>query len=396
MEELKEVQGSDKEQSAQNNAQNKKKTIDKKWIIIGAAAAAVVVIATVLLIVLLGGNGDGGETPACEHIDTNFDDLCDDCGEPYSVECTHVDKDYNKKCDNCYKPYTVRVMASFSIFDESGAPVSGVKFVIYKDGVQVAHMSTGESGKVTCDIEAGHYSINAEDLPEYWTSTASFADVEINESKKDFAYTAINNTPDGSLDKPYAATDAATGENATKTLAAGTSAAFITKGESRYLIIRNSAVTVTYKETEYVAEGGEIRIFLESAESTNEMIVFVVNNNTDGDQTVAIDFEYIPGTVANPYDAVVGTEYTVDIVGSSTVYYKLVADKEMKITATCSAGGSVTLYNETTYAQAGTEDESCNLTVHAGDVIQIRISVTNTKVEANHITSVTFKIEEVI
>ena len=342
-----------------------------------------------------GGEGSGEEEnePCTKHIDADGNYLCDNCEAVVIPPCNHIDADYNGYCDECTEPYTVSVTFTVTIKDESGAGLPNITLSLYQNSVEKASFLTDNEGKITGTISAGAYQINAEGLPEYWTSNASFASLTINESNTEFTYTAIDNTPDGTEDNPFPAENAETGEGATVLIPAGASYIFTCKGSTRYLIIENASVKVLYNDVEYTPEAGVIRIMMTATADTNTSAFFTVENTSSADTTVKIVFEGIPGTSDNPYEAELGKTETVRLEAESTVYYSLTASATgILMLKSETPVNHIMLYNTTSYVVTDytNGDMTTYIYVTAGDVVSITVAL----VEGAVASDVTFTLTQ--
>lgn len=320
---------------------------------------------------------DGGEE-SCEQIDTDLDGYCDDCGDPYEIACAHKDTDYNGHCDSCNIEYKVVVDCTFELKDEDGNGIKGIDVVLYRDSTEVKRLTTVDGGTVTATIDAGHYNVNVEGLPEYWTSTAAFSAILVNPDNDTFSYTAKDNTPDGTLEKPYPAINAETGECATLELAAGASASFTALGGAeRYLVIRNGSVKVTYGGVDYSAEEGEVRVLLLGG-STNAAILFTVTNTATEATTVTLSFEFPEGTSDNPIAIeALDTAVTAAASAETAVYYSYTATFTGTLCISSeTVGNNIAMSNGYTLSEPTMGGESTTIAVTEGDTVKIEISLT--------------------
>jgi len=327
------------------------------------------------------GNGDGAGTTACtSHTDANSDGNCDTCGKTVEVPCDHADKDYDGKCDACNKDYSVSVNYTVTLKDEDGNAVSSATVYLYREGKPVASAVTGEDGVAKGTVNAGIYQINVEGLPQYWTSDASFVEIEINESKNAFSYTAVDNTPDGSVENPFPAENAETGEGTTVKIPAGVSYIFTTKGSSRYLVIKNANVKVSYNDADYLPADGEVRVFIEAAADTTTATLFTVTNTSAAEIEITVNFEAIPGSPDNPFNAVTGEKLTASVPAEGMVYYRYTAEKTgILMLMSETAVNNIMMYNTTNYVvTAYTNGALCDyIYVTAGDVVDITVALTS-------------------
>ena len=176
-------------------------------------------------------------TPCEKHTDTDKNGVCDVCEATVPVEptpCqTHTDKNNDKICDVCKKKIPVpKIDYTFTLTDESGAPMKGVEIILNQDGEEAAVGTTDEAGQLKGALEAGSYQLVIDGLPEYWYSTDNYSTVVLSADNNSFTLVAIDNSPNGSVEKPFPAENAETGVAASVTFAQGDSFYFATKGAS--------------------------------------------------------------------------------------------------------------------------------------------------------------------
>lgn len=321
--------------------------------------------------------------PCLEHTDLDGNGLCDDCKAemPIIPTCEHKDSDYNELCDNCYQPYSVPVDFTLTLLDESGAAVSGISITLYKNNVSAFTATTDAQGKVSGTVNAGNYTVNAEGFPEFWYSDASYVNILVNATNKDFSYTAYDNTPTGSVDNPFHAEDANTGAGVSTDMPAGAEYYFTVKGIStRDLVINNASVKVTYDGNDYLPEGDTVRVRLNATSNVNEQIIFKVTNTSTEANTVVLSFEALPGSSDNPYAAELDTETVIEVVEDGSVHYKWTASASgILMVKSETAANNISMYNTTSYVVTGyTNGGRCEyLYVTVGDVVDITVALTD-------------------
>ena len=324
---------------------------------------------------------DGGDDPQpCEtHNDADKDGICDVCSAEVDVPCTeHTDKNNDRFCDDCNElipvaKYTVTV----TVKDENGTPLSDISVVLRKENSNALSGMTNESGVVSGELVAGKYMLIVEGLPEYWYATGNYSTIQVNATSTAFEVTAVDNTPNGTTEKPFPAEDAESGETAVSQMPAGATYWYTTKGESRYLVIENSNIKVSYEGTEYLPDvGGTVRVLL-STSDVNENTMFAVINTADSVNTVTIGFEALPGTLGNPYVATLGVEQTATVKAGYSVYYTVTADKSgWLVLSSLSDTNNIMLFNTTasTVSNATNGAKTAMLYVNQGDVIRVTVS----------------------
>lgn len=347
--------------------------------------AAVIAILSLSLMLFLASCDDGEENeneggenqPCTEHIDADGNMLCDVCSEIIVPPCEHTDSDYDGECDECGEDYVLVVDYRITMKDESGAPLSGVSITLYQNGEICATAKTDADGCVSGRLNAGEYQINAEDLPTWWTSNASFSYIVLNGEHKEYSFTAVDNTPDGTESNPFPAENAETGEGSEVNMPVGASYVFICRGSTRYLVIENTAVKVIYGGVEYTAEDGAVRVLLAATADTTTSTFFTVENISGASTDVKIKFEGIPGTSDNPYAAAIGEQMTAAIPAEGAIYYTLTAEKTgILMVRSDDANNNIMLYNTTRYIVTSyTNGRAAEyLQVAVGDVISITVA----------------------
>lgn len=259
---------------------------------------------------------------SCGKDDNTNNDVSDDDTGNNTVCTVHKDKNNDGKCDVCDAPYSDKVKITVKILDENGVGVPGASVRAVAASGELPLGTTGENGSFVCEIKPATYTICIEDLPEYWYITNNYHDFDITSTTSSLVFTAINNTPDGSADKPFYAGDGV--ENSV--IPAGAAYLYYATGSSRYVIINAPGVKLTYNGEDYTAdENGIIKVLLTAPDSIYERIYFTVTNTLDTENTVSITFESLPGTYDNPYEAELDTATEATVAKEGMVYYKWTA-----------------------------------------------------------------------
>lgn len=322
-------------------------------------------------------------TPCEEHTDVNKDSICDICQEKIKLPCTHADSNKDGYCDKCNESFSIpKVDYTIEIKDESGDPLSGISVSLMLDSTNVSTSVTNESGKASGSIEAGNYYINIENLPLYWTTEENFTLITISESNKNFSFVAYDHSPNGSLERPYPSEDAETGEGTEVSIPAEASYYFAIKGSSRYLVINNENVKVTYGETDYLPDGGQIKVAIAATENYSQNYFIITNTSTES-TNVKIEFEAIPGTAAAPFDAVLNTPITVTVTKGDTIHYSFTATSNGTLSVSSDSPlAKISFYNSNTYVG----ETASSFNVNEGDVIIIYIESSNSTEPSTDIT----------
>ena len=214
-----------------------------------------------------GGNGNTGDTTdtGCQsHIDFDGDGACDNCNAVVEkTPCeSHTDEDGDGYCDDCDVEIPVpKYSYTITLKGEDGSAVPNAQIQLMLNGEAIETKTTDAQGTVTGSLAVGDYTLVIENLPENWYSISNYTTVTIGATANAFEYEVIDNTPNGTVDKPFPAENAETGLAATTTFPVGASYVFTTKGGSRYLVINSSDVKVTYEDKEYLPSEGVVRFF---------------------------------------------------------------------------------------------------------------------------------------
>lgn len=330
------------------------------------------------------GNTTESSTVCSEHKDLDKNGKCDDCMADVKKDpcTTHVDDDYDKLCDECGEsliPVIVKYPVTVTLKQEDGTGLANAKVMLKnQDDLTVVTLTTDANGSASCQVVKGEYLVMIEELPQNWYSTSNYSTVSISEGENSFEFEVINNTPDGTAEKPFPSQDAETGVNTTVTIPAGVTYNFTTKGASRYLIINNAGAKVTYKDVEYVADGdGVVKVLFDSTEST-EITLYQVTNTSSNEITVEITFESVPGTQDNPFAAELGKEILAPTGNGTEVYYTVNATEDgMLVVYSSNPHNSIMMYNTTSYAVSNhTNGSTCGyIAVKSGDKISITVGL---------------------
>ncbi|MBQ7907359.1 MAG: carboxypeptidase regulatory-like domain-containing protein [Clostridia bacterium] len=337
-------------------------------------------LSVALVLVSLVACDGGGTEPCTAHTDLDENGTCDTCGEAI---CQHADVNNDKICDVCRITLEEKkVDVTFTVLDEAGAPVEGAEFTLNQDDEAVFTLTTDAQGKATCQALEGRYLIIFTSLPENWYSNNNYSNITVSQGTSTFQLDAIDNTPNGSLEKPYPSENAETGLPTSVTISAGQKSYFSTKGTARYLVINNAGLKVIYKNSDYLPSAdGEIRVLIDSTEATT-VTLFQIENTTDSDILVTLAFETVPGTQENPHVAELDTVYEEQVLPEESVYYELTVTNDGVLMASSDSElNDIGLYNKTTYELANSTrgKRASYMVVKAGDVIRVSISTTTKK-----------------
>ncbi len=328
-------------------------------------------------------------TECTEHKDADKDGKCDACGKTVEEEtCTdHIDVDEDNYCEICGAQIAFPVEVTVTVKDEKGNPMSGISVTLDHETRDSVTEITDEEGKIKISVLPSSYSVGFEGLADGWYVDGTGKTIEISASALSFDFTAIDNNPDGSEEKPYFVGD----EAVEKTFAAGVTYNFSAKGASKYLVVNNENAKVTYDGKEYLPEDGVIRVHIAETD-VNSTTLFAVTNTADVDNTISICFESLPGSQGNPFDAELDTVLSATVKVESTVYYNWTAAKSGYLVLTSdTVGNYIMMYDLTSYVVTSYTDgaKSICLRVTQGDKISIAVATKSTADQ----TQVDFKLE---
>ena len=303
--------------------------------------------------------------------------------------CTkHFDLDGDYECDGCgalLDPEDDTSTVTVTLVGAGDAVYAGATVVAISDNGEFAAV-TNASGVATLELAYGSYTfVVSEGLPENHYADL-YTDVIENETES-ITLTVIDNTPDGSAEKPFHVIESGESFN-------------VGAGGKLYMTMRVANVTVTVKgeglkltvtsdNTEYVSEGGEITLKIsDHADLENTFAAFSFTVEASASTSFTVEYVYPLGSYENPIDAALGsTDAAIPL--ESTVYYKLVAEADGILrVSTADALGKIMLYNLTSYANEVLEGAGyVYVTVAAGDEISIGVE-SLAKEEINNVSFV--------
>ena len=342
---------------------------------------SLILIAVMLLLVAVfsacGGGGNDPE-PCTKDEDKNL--ICDVC-QSEIPPCEHVDVNKDLVCDICrekLEPEKISVTLTIKGEDEVG--VANATIILTNEDESKITLTTNEQGVAAYDLVAGNYRVEFENLPQYWYSESNYSTITVSQQRASFSFVAIDNSPNGTSEKPFPVEDAETGEPATITFPANQSYIFTTKSVvRRYLVINDEDVVVIYKGTEYTAEAGAVKVLFEATNSNNVTYITVKNNSSE-EKTISLTFEAVPGTAENPIEVTYGFIHSSTLVKGQSVYYKAIATQAGYIAVhSPSEFNNVSISNISSYdiSEATRGGKATYIYAEAGDEISICVEVMN-------------------
>lgn len=334
-----------------------------------------------------------------EHIDTDKNGKCDNCSAEVEVNCNgeHTDDDKDNICDYCKEvlikaPVEKDVTLTLTLVDQDNLPLVGTKLSVLKSGSEtpVAEATTDSDGKLTVTVKTGSYALDYTHADELYYQ-AQINTLTVAESTTAVTLTFRNNTPNGSVDRPYP-------------LSVDTNEAIIDGGATSYFIVYRAVdlivdiagtdLKVAYGDAEYTSDvNGNIHFEL-LGEDTNSAETFSVTNLGAEAANVSITVNSKPGTQGNPLQLdSIGESITVSgVVNKASTYYEYTATAAGTLVLTLLSENSyANMYNTNSYVVVNTsEGATVSLTVAVGDRILIDCNPT-----VDEATDVVFSIDYV-
>lgn len=321
-----------------------------------------------------GGDDGNGDNACTEHYDGAGDGVCDLCGDTMPSETSSV---------------------KFTVKDQDGAKISGVTviFTSKTDSKNVVKTAvSGADGVVTAELKHGIYNLDY----EYDNSVTGYFlidtyTVTISADTKTLDLLLINNTPNGTVSRPYPID---IGENAIDIASKKTDNFIVYHAINLYVTIEGEGIKVTYNGEEKTAEGGVISFDL-IGEDTNASAIISIENLTESKASVLLTVNGKPGTHSNPVAIdELGVTFSTEGYEVETVYYTYTAEADgtfcVKLT---SENSFIRLQNNITSNDSennADEDGVTSITVKAGDIVMLDCSATDLNANDDITPFVTF------
>ena len=307
----------------------------------------------------------------------------------------HKDEDENGICDVCKEvileipkgPEEVNV--SFTVKDQDGVTVPSVKIAFVEKGKTdaVAVVGTsGTDGKFTAKLFTATYTLDCnydvDSIGYYFLDTT---EIKIEEGKTELDIILINNTPNGTEDRPY---PLSVGDNEI-TIPAGKSYHYIVyRAVNLIASIEASGIKVMYGDAQYTPDSENKINFAFNGTDTNSVENLVIENTTSEEITFNVAINSAPGTLGNPYTVEeLGVEVSKDgITSKDIIYYSYTATFTGTLTLTVTSEGTNAAM-ASNYKQVTTISENSNvisLEVSEGDRVIIDLA---SAVEENAVIS---------
>ena len=326
-------------------------------------------------------------TPPCEeHKDEDKNGVCDVCSAEVEIVCEeHKDTDKNKICDVCKEriedPKPIEVNVSFTIKDQDGLAVPGVAVSLRGTASNGLYTATADANgafslKLPVGTYAAEYDNYTTDEVYYYPESAAHT-IVITAETSAYEIKFVNNTPNGTLERPYPLT---VGESNSLVIPTGSGYHYIIYRSNNYIVnLEGTGIKVVYAGSEYTPDADGKIVFELLGDSTNSQESLYVENVTDSEISVSIDISSKQGTTMdNPFIIeTLGEEIVNEDMKPKTdrLYYSYIAAEagtlQLTVTSTKSYAG---LSNMTTGISVSTDEaDSTTLTVEvsAGDRIII-------------------------
>ena len=289
---------------------------------------------------------------------------------PTSIDSSSESTNENENSD---------IACTFTVSVDTGVTAANVAFTL-TSGASSYDLTSNANGVATAELPAGTYEIsyNSDTLPS--ACTPDVYSVTVSETAAEFTLLLINNTPDGSANKPFLVTDNATALS----LDAGEELYFRYRGESATLYVGSENVSVVYNGTTYTAFDGKVTVEIGAQDYMGT--IFSIKNTSNATVETEMEFVYPLGSMNNPI-VLSGDSATTtaEVAENGSVVYKWTATKNGVLTiSTANTLAYISVTNPTAIAQpddisgAGSTTVNCS----AGDVILIIVGNNFEAVEA--------------
>ncbi len=286
-------------------------------------------------------------------------------------------------------PAKTEATLTLTVKTEEGTPVAGVGFLLTL-GEDVTLLTTDENGTATHTGKTGTYTLkNVDGIPAYHDADWTFTEWEVELiDDKTVALVLEDATPDGSQDNPYIYLSDEDGAMSVTLPANGTVYFVAYRFANQAITIANENVKLTYGGQTYTAVGGTLTVDF-GLTNNFEGAEFSVTNLSDSALTVNLQRTNlglgVEGSSDNPFTLTLGTEITAVMGDLEEVYYKWTATGAGTLTVSSTSEiDSIVLENAThsvvADSTADSKDGTATLTVAAGDVVYVKVSLVSTAV----------------
>lgn len=312
------------------------------------------------------------------------------CGD--KNKCAHTDKNDDGKCDVCQADYTdgadlpTSVDCTFTLKTDKGVVGANSAFSLV-NGENEYSLVANENGVISENIAFGEYNIeyNFDTLPQYCTPDTF--KVKITEETTAITLLFIDNTLDGSAEKPFFVADDVT----ELSLVAGAEVYYVYRGaEQKTLVINNENVSVIYNGNTYSPVSGVIEVELQT--QIGAMSKFCIKNTSTIDVETQFSLLSPLGSMSNPIVMTQSTA-TANVPKNDGIYYQWTATKNgVLVVSSQNAKNNIAMTNMNTNAvSSSTLGSACTyIIVSENDDIHIAVSSNN----PNEAVSIEFTVAE--
>ncbi len=265
---------------------------------------------------------------------------------------------------------------TFTLTDQEGDAVVGAKIHVLQANAKVAEGTTDSEGKITGTLKEGTYNVKLIDLPEGYLADRYTIEINLSETNKNVALSAINNIPNGTAARPFVFIGDAYGYMSVVLPANELNYYLIPRPMGRNLIVSGENFEVIYNNQTYLPTAGETEeiIFNSAADDVYATELIALRNLSDSENEIEIGVPVPLGSSAEvAIEADLDSAISTVVNGKSIMYYKWTATANG--TLSCEAItelGSIYLYNENTYLASDTA-ASVSIAVNEGDLILIQV-----------------------
>lgn len=318
------------------------------------------VVCSAVALVACGDKGNSVPQTCTQHVDEDFDSICDDCGDEIVVEEKEVIVTFTVKDQDEIKLANISVTLKKGKYEQSITVISGA------DGTFTATLTTGEYNV--------SYDYDIEVVGGYYQTNTSKITVGANTTALDLYLT--NTTPNGTVGREF---PLSVGENEI-TLGANVSNHYIVyRAVNLYLEIVGENVKLVYEGETHLPENGKIFVPLLGT-STNSAETLSIINLAGEEQTLIVNVTSAPGTQSNPVQLTLGEDVTTKVLAAKEdVYYTYTATAAGLLTIAVKSENSylsiTNVRNSISTNTGDDEDGIISLEVSEGDEISIVCSL---------------------
>ena len=278
-------------------------------------------------------------------------------------------------------PTPADVSYTLVLTDQDGNAVVGAELKLLQGETEIASGTTDSNGKITGTAKEGEYVVQYVGLPMDYLADDYTVEVTVSTSDAIVELSAINATPNGTLERPYTFIPDAAGYMEIAVPGGATHYYQVPRPMGRTLLVEGANFEVVYKDKTYAPQEGITEIAFESdASDTYALEVIAIVNKSTSENAITLGMPVPPGSSAdNAIALTLGAETVAEVKGGNNVYYTWTATASGTLTiSSSSTGANLYMYNENTYIATEWAAESVTIAVNANDKILIQVGVTGT------------------